>query len=116
MSRVVVSNSPICLKCQLLSLPEQTRVHPLLPYGIMGTNALVASLLCMTLPETSGTPTAETMDSEEGVELGIQNIAMDDTELEKEKEKDEEKKEDLNGGVMKSRANHMDDSSINTAF
>ena len=103
-------------KSKFLSLSEQNRVHPLLPYGIMGTNALLASVLCMTLPETSGTPTAETMDSEEGAELGVQNIAMDCTELDKEKDKDEEKKEDLNGGVMNSRANIVDDSSINTAF
>ena len=103
-------------KCQFLSLPEQTRVHPLLPYGIMGTNALLASVLCMTLPETSGTPTAETMDSEEGAELGIQNIAMDCTELDKEKEKNDEKKEDLNGSVMNSRKNITDDPSFNTAF
>ena len=31
----------------------------------MGGNALLAGLLCMTLPETKGMPTAETMDSEE---------------------------------------------------
>jgi len=43
-------------------------VHPLLPYGIMGVNALLAGVLCMTLPETKGMPTAETMDSEEGAE------------------------------------------------
>ena len=48
----------------------------------------------MTLPETRGLPTAETMDSEEGAELGIQNVAMDDIVLsdEKEKEKEAEKK------------------------
>ena len=69
----------------------------------------------MTLPETSGTPTAETMDSEEGTELGIQNIALDCTEIDKEKEKHDEKKDDLNG-VMNSRANITDNSSINTAF
>ena len=40
-------------------------MHPLLPYAIMGGNALLAGLLCMTLPETKGMPTAETMDSEE---------------------------------------------------
>lgn len=83
----------------------------------------------MTLPETRGMPTAEIMDSEEGAELGIQNIAMDDKEeKEKEKEKDEEKesengnekdkekKDDMNGDVMSSRANLIDDSSLNTAF
>ena len=100
----------------ILIIPEQTRVHPLLPYGIMGSNALLASLLCMTLPETSGTPTAETMDSEEGAELGIQTIALDYTEQDKEKEKDDEKKEDLNGRVMNSESNITDNSSLNTAF
>ena len=34
----------------------------------MGINALLAGLLCMTLPETKGMPTAETVDSEEGAE------------------------------------------------
>lgn len=63
---------------QFVTFLSQTRVHALLPYGIMGANALLASVLCMTLPETRGTPTAEIMDSEEGAELGIQNIAMDD--------------------------------------
>ena len=43
-------------------------MHPLLPYGIMGANALLAGLLCQTLPETKGMPTAETMDSDEGAE------------------------------------------------
>ena len=111
--------SGICFqyKCQFLSLSEQTRVHPLLPYGIMGTNALLASLLCMTLPETCGTPTAETMDSEEGAELGIQNIGMDCIELDKETKKDDEKKEVLmNGSVMNSRTNITDESSFNTTF
>jgi len=54
----------------------------------MGAKALLASILCMTLPETSGLPTAEIMDSEEGAELGIQNVAMDDMVLSDEKEKD----------------------------
>ena len=43
---------------------SQRLVHPLLPYGIMGVNALLAGLLCQTLPETKGIPTPETMDSE----------------------------------------------------
>lgn len=38
----------------------QQRVHPLLPFGIMGINALIAALLCMTLPETRNQPTLET--------------------------------------------------------
>ena len=56
-------NVPHCLRYF-----SQRLVHPLLPYGIMGINALFAGLLCMTLPETKGTPTAETVDSEEGAE------------------------------------------------
>ncbi|CAH3195587.1 unnamed protein product [Porites evermanni] len=47
-------------------------VHPLLPYAIMGGNALLAGLLCMTLPETKGMPTAETMDSEEDAKESIE--------------------------------------------
>lgn len=43
---------------------SQRLVHPLLPYGIMGVNALLAGLLCQTLPETKGMPTPETMDTE----------------------------------------------------
>ena len=34
----------------------------------MGANALLAGLLCMTLPETKGMPTVETMDTEEGAD------------------------------------------------
>lgn len=40
------------------------RVHPLLPFGIMGLNALIAGVLCMTLPETRNQPTLETMETE----------------------------------------------------
>ena len=54
----------------------------------MGANALLASILCLTLPETKGLPTAETMDSDEGAELAIQNVAMDDIELIGDKGKD----------------------------
>ena len=38
----------------------------------MGGNALLAGLLCMTLPETKGMPTAETMDSEEDEKESIE--------------------------------------------
>ncbi|EDO42171.1 predicted protein, partial [Nematostella vectensis] len=38
------------------------RIHPLLPFGIMAVKALLAGILCMTLPETKGMATAETMD------------------------------------------------------
>lgn len=101
---------------QFVTFLSQTRVHALLPYGIMGANALLASVLCMTLPETRGTPTAEIMDSEEGAELGIQNIAMDDKDEKDEKVKHEEEKENVNSGVVSSRANLLNDSSANTAF
>ncbi|XP_073237426.1 uncharacterized protein [Porites lutea] len=36
-----------------------TRIHALLPYGIMGIGAFVAAMLCLTLPETKDQPTAE---------------------------------------------------------
>lgn len=55
-----------------LSYFPQRLVHPLLPYAIMGGNALLAGLLCMTLPETKGMPTAETMDSEEDAKESIE--------------------------------------------
>ena len=56
----------------VLSYFPQRLVHPLLPYAIMGGNALLAGLLCMTLPETKGMPTAETMDSEEDEKESIE--------------------------------------------
>lgn len=40
------------------------RVHQLLPFAIMGINALLAGILCMTLPETKLQPTLETVDKE----------------------------------------------------
>ncbi|KAL9952116.1 hypothetical protein ACROYT_G039324 [Oculina patagonica] len=43
------------------------RIHPILPYGIMGLNALVAGFLGMFLPETRYQPTLETVkEKEEG--------------------------------------------------
>ncbi|KAL9979760.1 hypothetical protein ACROYT_G017470 [Oculina patagonica] len=41
------------------------RVHALLPFGIMGLNALIAGMLCMMLPETNNQPTLETMEAKE---------------------------------------------------
>ncbi|KAJ7383537.1 hypothetical protein OS493_027200 [Desmophyllum pertusum] len=38
------------------------RVHPLLPYGLMATMALIAAFLCMLLPETRFKPTLENID------------------------------------------------------
>ena len=43
----------------------QQRVHPILPYGIMGLNALIAGLLCILLPETRHQPTRETTKQKE---------------------------------------------------
>ena len=47
---------------------QQKRVHPLLPFGIMGINALIAALLCLTLPETRNQPTLETFEREDANE------------------------------------------------
>lgn len=41
------------------------RVHSLLPFAIMGANALLAGVLCMTLPETKNQPTLETVKRED---------------------------------------------------
>ncbi|XP_032240300.2 organic cation transporter protein isoform X1 [Nematostella vectensis] len=41
-----------------------TRVHPLLPYGVMGIGALLSGLLCLLLPETKDKPTSEVCESE----------------------------------------------------
>ena len=54
-----------CASCDVLL---QNRVHRLLPFAIMGINALVAGILCMTLPETKNQPTLETV-NEGGEEL-----------------------------------------------
>ena len=40
---------------------HKARVHPLLPYGIMGINALIAAVVCMTGPETFNKPTEEVL-------------------------------------------------------
>ena len=37
----------------------QRRTHELLPFGIMGLNALIAGIVCMTGPETNKKPTEE---------------------------------------------------------
>ncbi|PFX15269.1 organic cation transporter protein-like isoform X1 [Stylophora pistillata] len=53
------------------------RVHKLLPFGIMGLNALIAGILCMTLPETRDQPTMEVMETtEEGQKMEL--LAHDD--------------------------------------
>lgn len=87
---------------------SQRLVHPLLPYGIMGVNALLAGLLCQTLPETKGTPTAETMDTESAGEAYMTLQSTDP------KEKDPVEMKDLTmadtiKGTTSSRANLVDD-------
>ena len=51
----------------------QNRVHRLLPFAIMGLNALLAGILCMTLPETNNQPTLETVKRDEGYEMARLN-------------------------------------------
>lgn len=55
-----------------------SRSHPLLPFAIMGVNALIAGVMCMTLPETNKQPTLETVKREpEGDEM----VQLPDAEL-----------------------------------
>lgn len=55
-----------------------SRRHPLLPFVIMGVNALIAGVMCMTLPETNKQPTLETVKREpEGDEM----VQLPDAEL-----------------------------------
>ena len=42
---------------------ELDRIHPTLPFAIMGDFAVAAALLCWVLPETRGRPTAEVYES-----------------------------------------------------
>ena len=53
----------------LLCFLLQNRVHHLLPFAIMGINALLAGILCMTLPETNNQPMLETVKRDEGYEI-----------------------------------------------
>ncbi|KAK3728509.1 hypothetical protein QZH41_002370 [Actinostola sp. cb2023] len=53
------------------------RVHPLLPYGIMGANALISGLLCLTLKETRDQPILEVLPEAQHEKQAI----MFDTEL-----------------------------------
>lgn len=84
----------------------------------------------MTLPETKGTPTPETMDSEEGIELGIRNLGMDDIELKdenevkdpekmengKENSEDKRKEKENYGNNINSRESFEDNTPHDTAF
>ena len=45
---------------------ELKRIHPTLPFGLMGGLAVIAALLCLILPETRGMPTAEVYDNNNG--------------------------------------------------
>ena len=50
---------------------ELDRIHPILPFGLMGGLAVIAALLCLVLPETRGMPTAEVFESNN---KGIHNL------------------------------------------
>ncbi len=45
---------------------ELKRIHPTLPFGLMGGLAVIAALLCLFLPETRGMPTAEVYENNNG--------------------------------------------------
>lgn len=64
---------------------QQTRIHPLLPYGIMSIGAFVAAMLCLTLPETKDQPTAEL------VRNGVNDVAV--KELKDDLDREDEKME-----------------------
>ena len=42
---------------------ELDRIHGTLPFGLMGGLSMIASLLCLKLPETRGRPTVEVFES-----------------------------------------------------
>ena len=63
---------------------QQTRIHPLLPYGIMGIGAFVAAMLCLTLPETKDQPTAELMSLRRRNDVAVKEL-KDDLDREDEK-------------------------------
>lgn len=50
---------------QLICILFQQRIHPILPYGIMALNALLAGIACVFLRETRFKPTLETMEMQE---------------------------------------------------
>ena len=54
----------------------QDRIHALLPYGVMGLVALFAGILCLTLPETKGLPTAETVTSRDVCKLHTEEMKL----------------------------------------
>ena len=48
---------------------ELKRIHPTLPFGLMGGLALISGLLCLFLPETKGVPTVEVYENNNGTVL-----------------------------------------------
>ena len=63
---------------------SQKRVHPLLPFGIMGINALIAGLLCMTLSETRNQPILETFEKTDTKEKANELLVRENMEEEEE--------------------------------
>ncbi|XP_028391757.1 solute carrier family 22 member 15-like isoform X2 [Dendronephthya gigantea] len=55
MSRIGAVSAPFVV--------ELKRIHPTLPFGLMGGLAVIAALGCLILPETRGRPTAEVYDT-----------------------------------------------------
>ena len=45
---------------------ELKRIHPTLPFGLMGALSIVAALLSLILPETKGVPTVEVYECNNG--------------------------------------------------
>ncbi|KAK3740890.1 hypothetical protein QZH41_013408 [Actinostola sp. cb2023] len=53
------------------------RIHPLLPYGIMASQAFLAGMVCLTLPETKDKPTEETMTGDAN-EAAVNEMAIEE--------------------------------------
>ena len=60
----------------------QAVVSPIMPFGIMAANALIAGIVCMTGTETFGRPTQETLDRGEADTTGAEDTPRShDTEV-----------------------------------
>ena len=59
----------------------QSRIHPLLPYGIMGANALIAGIVCLTGPETTNQPTQEIVVRKQSGKVRAKESALYDDKL-----------------------------------
>lgn len=55
-------------------------INNLLPYAVMGGNALLCAVLCLTLPETANQPTLETIDSKASTTTGGEEAKEDSNE------------------------------------